>query len=89
MAGEDGLADDGEQEEDEEDNLDPDAVGVAKMRVSEIKAELDVRGIGYAGIFEKVRAWRPTKEDVNHYHTAVCVRRSAKHDLPATLRYER
>lgn len=25
------------------------------MRVSEIKAELDVRGIGYAGIFEKVR----------------------------------
>lgn len=48
------MADGGEQEEDEEDKVDPDAVGVAKMRVSEIKAELDVRGIGYAGIFEKV-----------------------------------
>lgn len=51
-----GRGDDGEQEgDDEEDKVDPDAVGVAKMRVSEIKAELDVRGIGYAGIFEKVR----------------------------------
>lgn len=55
------MADDGEQEqkegeeeEGEEDAVDQDAVGVAKMRVSEIKAELDVRGIGYAGIFEKV-----------------------------------
>lgn len=56
------MADDGEQEqkegeeeeEGEEDTVDQDAVGVAKMRVSEIKAELDVRGIGYAGIFEKV-----------------------------------
>lgn len=48
------VAGDGEREEGEEDKVDPDAVGVAKMRVSEIKAELDVRGIGYAGVFEKV-----------------------------------
>lgn len=44
-----------EEEEDEDEKVDPDAEGVAKMRVAEIKAELDVRGIGYAGIFEKVR----------------------------------
>eukprot|EP00903_Cladosiphon_okamuranus_P016355 g15083.t1 len=42
-----------EEDEDEEDKVEPDAEGVARMRVSEIKAELDVRGIGYAGIFEK------------------------------------
>lgn len=47
----------GEEKDDEEDKVDPDAEGVAKMRVSEIKAELDVRGIGYAGIFEKVRRY--------------------------------
>lgn len=51
------MAGDEEQEDDEENSVDPDAVGVAKMRVSEIKAELDVRGIGYAGIFEKVQQY--------------------------------
>lgn len=34
--------------------MDPDAEGVAKMRASEIKAELDMRGVGYEGIYEKV-----------------------------------
>lgn len=28
--------------------------GVAKMRANEIKAELEMRGISYEGIFEKV-----------------------------------
>ncbi|CBJ32476.1 conserved unknown protein [Ectocarpus siliculosus] len=56
MAGEDGTSADGGQgaeEEDEDDKTDPDAEGVAKMRASEIKAELDMRGVGYTGIFEK------------------------------------
>lgn len=44
-----------EEDEEEDEKVDPDAEGVAKMRASEIKAELDVRGVGYAGIFEKVR----------------------------------
>lgn len=39
---------------DPDDVVDEDAVGVAKMRASEIKAELDMRGIDYKGIFEKV-----------------------------------
>lgn len=57
MAGEDGTSADGgqgEEEVDEDDKADPDAEGVAKMRASEIKAELDMRGVGYTGIFEKV-----------------------------------
>lgn len=45
-----------EEDEEEDEKVDPDAEGVAKMRASEIKAELDVRGVSYAGIFEKVRA---------------------------------
>ncbi|CAM9442251.1 unnamed protein product, partial [Hapterophycus canaliculatus] len=52
MAGEEGMGD-GEEGEEEEDTVDLDAEGVAKMRVSEIKAELDMRGVGYEGIFEK------------------------------------
>ncbi|CAB1121369.1 unnamed protein product [Ectocarpus sp. CCAP 1310/34] len=56
MAGEDGTpagGGQGAEEEDEDDKTDPDAEGVAKMRASEIKAELDMRGVGYTGIFEK------------------------------------
>ncbi|CAN0237989.1 unnamed protein product [Ectocarpus sp. 8 AP-2014] len=55
-AGEDGTSAGGGQgaeEEDQDDKTDPDAEGVAKMRASEIKAELDMRGVGYTGIFEK------------------------------------
>lgn len=44
----------GEGVEDGDDAIDRDASGVARMRASEIKAELDMRGISYAGIFEKV-----------------------------------
>lgn len=43
-----------EADDDEEEEVDESAEGVAKMRASEIKAELDMRGVGYAGIFEKV-----------------------------------
>lgn len=32
-----------------------DIEGVAKMRAKEIKAELDVRGVSYEGIYEKVQ----------------------------------
>ncbi|CAN0320295.1 unnamed protein product [Ectocarpus sp. 12 AP-2014] len=57
MAGEDGTSADGgqgaEEEDEDDDKTDPDAEGVAKMRASEIKAELDMRGVGYTGIFEK------------------------------------
>ncbi|CAN0430835.1 unnamed protein product [Ectocarpus sp. 12 AP-2014] len=57
MAGEDGTSGNGgqeaEEEDDDDDKTDPDAEGVAKMRASEIKAELDMRGVGYTGIFEK------------------------------------
>lgn len=53
-AAEEGAGADSAAGEDGDDAFDPDAVGVAKMRASEIKAELDMRGISYAGIFEKV-----------------------------------
>lgn len=33
--------------------------GVAKMRANEIKAELEMRGISYEGIFEKVNPMTP------------------------------
>lgn len=44
----------GGDEEGDDDEVDESAEGVAKMRVKEIKAELDLRGVGYAGVFEKV-----------------------------------
>lgn len=46
---------DGEGELDEEgESVDESLEGVAKMRASEIKAELEMRGVSYEGIFEKV-----------------------------------
>lgn len=53
-AAEGGAGADSAPGENGDDSVDPDAMGVAKMRASEIKAELDMRGVGYAGIFEKV-----------------------------------
>eukprot|EP00904_Undaria_pinnatifida_P012783 jgi/Undpi1/8635/HiC_scaffold_25.g11100.m1 len=45
---------DGEGELDEEgESVDESLEGVAKMRASEIKAELEMRGVSYEGIFEK------------------------------------
>lgn len=52
-AAEGGAGADSAPGENGDDSVDPDAMGVAKMRASEIKAELDMRGVGYAGIFEK------------------------------------
>lgn len=47
---------DGESEFDKEEEIvDESLEGVAKMRASEMKAELEMRGVSYEGIFEKVR----------------------------------
>ncbi len=62
-----------EEGEEEDEKVDPDAEGVAKMRASEIKAELDVRGVSYAGIFEKVRALA-VKSTTSLVHGSACSR---------------
>lgn len=69
-----------EGDEDEDEKVDPDAEGVAKMRVAEIKAELDVRGIGYAGIFEKVRRYGSIR--VKMAEVQVNTVRGMSHRLP-------
>ena len=53
-AAEGGWANGEEDAQDAADMNKEDIEGVAKMRAKEIKAELDVRGVSYEGIYEKV-----------------------------------